>query len=196
MLFAVLALALAAPAPAAASPRVADRLGELGRWAEAHGAGAADAVLDEAAAYWFAGNKNGRALNGGGPALAAAIRLARAEALRGPVKRLPAALKRTFAPHYSGNALDKARWLVAAPSSPLGRLLARWPVKEGAVTLGEVIVFKTERAARSPLLFAHELVHVEQYRRLGIDGFAQRYSVARTSMEDEARLKARRVVPG
>jgi hypothetical protein len=83
---------------------------------------------------------------------------------------------------------------VTAPHSRLGTLLARWPVEEGAVTLGEVIVFKTHTAARSPLLVAHELVHVAQYDKLGITNFAMLYSRNRAAMEKEAREKARQAV--
>lgn len=57
--------------------------------------------------------------------------------------------------------LDEARWAIADPANRLGRVLARWPVQQGAVTLGNVIVFKTRSAAKNRRLFAHELVHVD-----------------------------------
>lgn len=180
---------------ASASPR--EDLAALAQRAQAFGAKATDTTLDRAADYWFsADRKDGRALRGGGPALAVAIRLARAEALRSGPTPVPAELRRAFRPHYPDKVLDKARWIVASPQSRLGRLLARWPAEHGAVTLGEVIVFKTRRAAGNRRLFAHELTHVEQYRRLGIDRFAQRYAANRARMEQEARAKAREVVNG
>ena len=192
-----LTLLLACSGTASASSPAADKLAELGRVARHTGSAAAEAVLNDAARYWFATDKGqGRSLAGSGPALAAAIRLARGEALRIGVKPVPMELKRAFRRHYPARVLDKARWMVAAPGSRLGLLLARWPVREGAVTLGEVIVFKTRRAAANRRLFAHELVHVEQYHRLGIDGFASRYAANRPRMEKEAQAKARRAVPG
>lgn len=179
--------------PAAASP-VRD-LVALTQDTQRAGARAVNTALDEAAAYWFARDRNGRAsLAGSGPALAAAIRLGRAEALRSRPKPLPADLKRALRPHYSKGVLDRARFVVAAPDSRLGRLLARWPVQNGAVTLGEVIVFKTARGPASKRLVAHELVHVDQYSRLGIDRFAHRYAANRTALEKEATDKASRIM--
>jgi hypothetical protein len=64
------------------------------------------------------------------------------------------------------------------------------------VTLGEVIVFKTRAGATSPRLFAHELAHVAQYQRLGIDRFAARYAKGPEPLEKEVRAKARDVVNG
>lgn len=191
-----LSLLLVAPS-AAASPIRSDKLAEFGRRTQALGSRAADAILDQAAGFWFAPDKKeGRPLAGSGPALAAAIRLARAEALRSGVRPLPRHLKQELRRHYTSKVLNTARWMVAPPRSRLGRLLARWPVREGAVTLGEVIVFKSSRAASDPRLVAHELAHVDQYRRLGIDGFANSYAANRAKMEEEARAKARQAVIG
>jgi hypothetical protein len=55
----------------------------------------------------------------------------------------------------------------------------RWvggPVPPGAaaITLGRLIVVRA-RAAGDPHLLRHELVHVEQWRRLGVVGFLARY---------------------
>lgn len=187
-------LLLMPPSPAAALSPATARLVEVGRQAQVLGSTAADAVLDQAANYWFAVDKRGRSLAHTGPALATAIRLARTEALRSKAQRIPADLKRALRRHYPRAVLDRARWIVAAPQSRLGQLLARWPVKEGAVTLDEIIVFKTPRAAGDRRLFAHELAHVDQYRKLGIDGFAARYAAHREQMEGEARAKAELVM--
>ncbi len=153
--------------------------------------------LDRAADWWLkaaARQKAGDDIRGSGVALAVAIRLGRAEALREGLQPLPAKLRRRFAPHFRGALLDEVRWTVADPGSPLGRALAKWPVSEGAVTLGNVIVFKTEKASKDKRLFAHEIAHVSQYQKLGIDEFARRYAADPTPIEDEARTKARRVV--
>jgi hypothetical protein len=192
----LLALASLLVSPSAsASPR--HEWAAAAQRAQVLGSRVTNAALDEAAAYWFdADPNNGRSLQGSGPALAAAIRLARAEALRSGVRPLSAELKRAFRSHYPAVVLNQARWTVATPDSRLGRLLARWPVENGAVTLGEVIVFKTPVAARNPRLMAHELVHVAQYRRLGIDRFAAQYAANRDPFEKEARVTAREVVKG
>lgn len=153
--------------------------------------------LEKAADYWLTESGKRRADNNpqaSGAALAVAIRLGRLEALRAGAKPVPDRLKRRFRDHYDEAALDEARWIVAEPGTRLGRILARWPVKEGAVTLGNVIVFKTESASRDRSLFAHELAHVEQYRELGISGFASRYAANPEPIEAEARRKSRRVM--
>ncbi len=158
---------------------------------------ARDVTLERAADYWLAAadmRKEGGQVRGSGAALAVAIRLGRAEALRSGVEPVPEKLQRLFRKHYPGAVLKEARWLVAEPGSRLGRVLARWPVKEGAVTLGNVIVFKTEGASKNRRLFAHELAHVEQYQELGIGEFAHRYAADPDPIESDATKKARRVM--
>jgi hypothetical protein len=62
-----------------------------------------------------------------------------------------------------------------------------------AVTLGDVILFRDTRLAGDPLLWAHELTHVEQYRRLGVKTFALRYLQQAGVLEQEALTKANRI---
>ncbi|MBW3618172.1 MAG: DUF4157 domain-containing protein [Proteobacteria bacterium] len=153
--------------------------------------------LEKAADYWLSQSGERRAENNvqaSGTALALAIRLGRLEALRAGTKPVPDRLKRQFRKHFDEAVLDEALWTVAEPETRLGRILARWPVKEGAVTLGNVIVFKTENASRNRSLFAHELAHVEQYRELGIGEFASRYAANPEPIEAAARKKSRRVM--
>lgn len=151
--------------------------------------------LEDVADYWLDSGKRGAedGAEGRGAALALAIRLGRLEVLRGDTQPVPAHFKRRFKGHFSEEILDDARWTVAEPGSRIGRILARWPVEEGAVTLGNVIVFKTESASRDRNLFAHELAHVEQYRALGTGEFARRYAADPRPIEAEARAKARRI---
>ena len=91
----------------------------------------------------------------------------------------------------------------------------RWvggPVPPGAaaITLGRLIIVR-HRAADDPHLLRHELVHVEQWRRLGVAGFLARYLWAylrwrlrghghrgaylRIPLEVEAEWRARREAP-
>jgi hypothetical protein len=63
------------------------------------------------------------------------------------------------------------------------------------LTLGEVVLFETERLAQSDLrLWAHELTHVMQYERWGIDGFADRYVRDGAAVEQEAIGNANRFI--
>jgi hypothetical protein len=41
-----------------------------------------------------------------------------------------------------------------------------------AITVDNIIIFQNDQDASDPGLWAHELVHVTQYRNMGIDGFA------------------------
>ena len=64
-----------------------------------------------------------------------------------------------------------------------------------AVTLIDVVMFRDEAAAQQDLkLWAHELTHVMQYRRLGVDGFAARYVADSGAVEREAYANADRFV--
>lgn len=74
----------------------------------------------------------------------------------------------------------------------LGSILASWYFDEAAVTLDDVLVFSSESASQNVWLWAHELGHVEQYRRLGIEGFAARYVSDWRRLESEATRRADR----
>jgi hypothetical protein len=64
-----------------------------------------------------------------------------------------------------------------------------------AITLIDVIIFDREADAQQDLkLWAHELTHVLQYRRWGIDGFAARYVADSRGVEQEAYSSADRFV--
>jgi hypothetical protein len=64
-----------------------------------------------------------------------------------------------------------------------------------AVTLADVILFRDDDAARTDVkLWAHELTHVMQYERWGVEGFAMRYLQDCETVEQEARDNAQRFV--
>ena len=157
---------------------------------------ASAAALEKTADFWLGAAEQRKAgdIRGSGAALALAIRLGRLEALRSGTEPVPPKLRSAFAPHFPKAVLEGARWTVAKPGTRLARVLGRWPVKEGAVTLGNVIVFKTESGPGNKQLFAHELAHVRQYRELGIAEFARRYAEDPDPIEAEARAKGKRVV--
>lgn len=157
---------------------------------------AATAAAERVADQWLSGEQplgRGDSPRSEAAALAVAIRVGRAHAEAAGAEPVPDRLKRQFKNHYSDHVLEDARWIIASPDSRLGRILARWPVEEGAVTLGHVIVFKTRSASRNRELFAHELEHVGQYAELGINEFARRYAADPEPLEAQARKKARRV---
>jgi hypothetical protein len=62
-----------------------------------------------------------------------------------------------------------------------------------AVTLGDVIIFRDAQHAADPLLWAHELTHVEQYERLGMATFARQYLQQGWVLEQEAIANASKI---
>lgn len=124
------------------------------------------------------------------PPLAAGIRFSRSQALRNDVRRLPPEVRKALEPYFEPQLLDTTRWSLAGQDLGVGTLLARWYYEEGAVTLRDVIVFSDDEVARNVWLWAHELAHVEQYRRYGIDGFARRYATDWRALEAEANARA------
>jgi len=127
------------------------------------------------------------------PALATTIRLTRNRAHATGVRRVPDHVLRALSPYFSPAVLNQVRWRPPMPRPSMSGMLVHWYFREGAVTLQDVVLFSDERLAQDPGFWAHELTHVEQYRRYGVDGFAQRYVADWEKLEAEARNKARRV---
>jgi hypothetical protein len=127
------------------------------------------------------------------PAFAATIRLSRNRAVATGVRPVPARVARALAPFFSTTVLSQARWRPPMPQPSVTGLLVRWYFHEGAVTLDDVVLFSDARLAQDPGFWAHELTHVEQYRRYGVDGFARRYVSDWEGLEREARDRADKV---
>ena len=129
-----------------------------------------------------------------GPVLADAIRRGRDYAYP-EGKAIPSAIRQKLAPFFSSALLRKVRysteWQNATSDGALYSLLLATGAE--AVTLGEVIIFRDAQQAANPFLWAHELTHVEQYERLGVDGFAKQYLQQGWQMEQEAQAKANKI---
>lgn len=63
----------------------------------------------------------------------------------------------------------------------------------GAVTLDEVIIFRDGRMVGDLALWAHELKHVEQYARMGVQEFAKHYVENSNELEAPAYAEGNRV---
>lgn len=124
------------------------------------------------------------------PALAQTIRFSRAEALRQTPEPMPEDIRAALSPYFDDEILEQAQWTLAGQDHGLGSLLARWYYDEGAVTLHDVIVFSDAGVAQNVWLWAHELAHMEQYRRMGLDGFAVRYVTDWRLLEAQASSRA------
>ena len=126
--------------------------------------------------------------------LAATIRAAEAEARAAGVRPLTPAMRAPVAALVPARLLDRARWTLAPPPPSLIAALFAGPAD--AVTLGDVIVFRDAAAAGDARLLAHEMVHVDQFDRWGVEGFARRYALGWDALEAEARAIERRVGEG
>lgn len=124
------------------------------------------------------------------PPLAAAVRASRRHARTGRLEDVPASVRAELKPYFDDDLLDAVRWSLAGRGLDLGSLLAGWYYEEGAVTLYDTVVFSDREVTRNLWLWAHELAHIEQYRRMGIDGFAYAYVTNWRVIEGEANGRA------
>lgn len=119
--------------------------------------------------------------------LASLIDAARQQAIADGVSPIPPVIYRGLLGYFPPALLQKARFAVGGTRTLSLPGLAFSYGDAGAITLGEVILFKTERLAQGDTkMWAHELTHVMQYQRWGIDGFASRYVRDSAGVEQEA----------
>lgn len=128
-----------------------------------------------------------------GPVLAQAIRHAEAQASRAGAKPVPDAMAKVLAPYFAPELLSSVRWTIGAGRVDLGTLLTEKYMDEGAVALNRQVVFSSERLTRNVWIWAHELAHVEQYRRMGVNRFAAAYVADWSAIEREATARANAV---
>lgn len=101
---------------------------------------------------------------------------------------IPADIREALSGYVPKDTLDRARWREVDGDS-LGWMMesAFEAHPTPAMTLDFVIVFRdAEDAADDAALWAHELKHVMQYERWGVDGFALRYVSDFEAVEFEA----------
>jgi hypothetical protein len=111
----------------------------------------------------------------------------RDEALREGVERIPPAIRSALAGYVPEATLDRVRWREGGGGAlSLQENLIRLGYTP-AVTLDHVIVFQHRAdALQDPKLWVHELMHVMQFERWGVDGFATRYLADHAGVEKEA----------
>lgn len=104
------------------------------------------------------------------------------ESTRAEARPVSSAGHRRLARHFPADLLDSARFVVV-PRAPLPPLRAmglaefegRMPGKVAGITFGDTF-FVTD-AGSTESVFAHELVHVLQWRRLGFERFLLAYAL-------------------
>jgi hypothetical protein len=126
-------------------------------------------------------------LNYAGSALGGLIEGARQQAIADGVRPIPATIYRALLGYFPAALLQRCRFATGTSRALTLQALAFSYGDATAVTLGEVILFKSERVAEGDLkVWAHELTHVMQYQRWGVDGFAERYVRDSAAVEQEA----------
>ncbi|HVY14807.1 MAG TPA: DUF4157 domain-containing protein [Rhodopila sp.] len=128
-----------------------------------------------------------------GEALASLIETARQRAIADGVAVMPAGIYRSLLGFFPADLLQRVRYGIGG-AEPLGLPSLAFSYGDAvALTLGEVVLFKSERDARTDAtLWAHELTHVMQYQRWGIESFADRYVRDSDAVEREAIDNAKR----
>ena len=134
--------------------------------------------------------------------LASAIR--EAERSYPQAQALPAPVKERLRGMYPAAVLDEARWTVGRLEinlpAAINQAMAFLGHDDNAVTVGHTIVFSRlpeiggDMSDDSLAWWAHEVRHVEQYRELGIDGFAAAYVRDPDALERDARHAGARAV--
>jgi hypothetical protein len=125
-----------------------------------------------------------------GPTLADAIRSTR-DRVYPHGHPMPADIRRQLAPFFPRTVLERVRYATKwDPAEDILPSLFLSSDPKSAMTLGDVILFRDAQGVADPLLWAHELTHVLQYRRLGISAFATRYLEQGWELEAEAMAKA------
>ena len=107
--------------------------------------------------------------------LAEWIKASRDTALAEGVTPIPDELRAELVGHVPEAVLETVRWRIGggnAASLQMGTFAFH---HSPAITLDYVIVFENATRAADARLWVHELTHVEQYQRWGIQGFARRY---------------------
>jgi hypothetical protein len=119
--------------------------------------------------------------------LAQLIETAREEAIADGVRPVPPTIYRGLLGYFPPALLQRTRFgSVGARRIALPALAFTYG-DATAITLGDVVLFRDDRAAQNDLkLWAHELTHVMQYQRWGLDGFAARYVDDSGGVEREA----------
>lgn len=132
-------------------------------------------------------------LNPAGAYLAEAIRISR-NTHWGSAQPLPPNVRNALAPYFPANILDGARYRMksGAISLPAAINLLN---KGNAVTLDDLIFFDSADQTQNLELWAHELTHVVQYKNMGVESFANVYSMTGgQGLEQQARENASTII--
>ncbi|MCF4124325.1 eCIS core domain-containing protein [Methylobacterium sp. SyP6R] len=130
-----------------------------------------------------------------GPTLAGLIQASRNDAISAGVSPIPPNIRNALSGFFPDDIINTVRFRVGLGND---LLLASNAFRYGdaiAITLVDVIMFKNANQAFGDIaLWAHELGHVEQYRRWGLIDFSKRYVKDSSGVENEANSRANNFV--
>jgi len=126
--------------------------------------------------------------------LARLIEVARERAIADGVRPIPTTIYRQLLGYFPAALLQQVRFATGLSTDRISLPSLAFTYGDiAAMALRDVVLFRDEKAAQSDLkLWAHELTHVLQYQRWGLDGFASRYVTDRAGVEKEAVENAER----
>jgi hypothetical protein len=128
-------------------------------------------------------------------ALGTLIEEARQQAIADGVRPVPPGVYRSLLGYFPAALLQRCRFATGTSHTLTLPALAFSYGDATAITLGDVVLFKNEHVADTDLkVWAHELTHVMQYQRWGIEGFADRYVRDSGAVEQEAIDNANRFI--
>lgn len=122
------------------------------------------------------------------------------DVLEPAARSIPKSIKKLLRDHFDAALLEKAKYIVSSIGFTLPEAINGTRAFMGdhafAVTIDNVIVFSIEPDNSDTAIrwWAHEICHVTQYEKWGIDGFSNRYINSFAEIEEEAEAKAEEVI--
>jgi hypothetical protein len=127
-----------------------------------------------------------RAVEAGAPIVEEWIVTWRDQALKDGTQPMRSMMKEQLVGYFPEALLDRVRYRIGwGEGRPMQSSLFRLAGAR-AVSLRDVIVFRDADIAANPVIWAHELAHVQQYDRWGTEEFARRYVRDHHAVELEA----------
>ena len=114
-----------------------------------------------------------------------AVREFRDQAVRAGTQSIPNEIYDRFRPFFGQDLLNDIEYRIGQDDE-LSIQTILFPLGASAITLDHVIVFRSHEYADNLWMWAHELEHVRQVRRYGLDGFCEVYVQDFLSLEEEA----------
>lgn len=121
-----------------------------------------------------------------GPALSAWLSASAEAARREGVVPMPPGIRAALAGFVDADVLERVRYRIGGGGVASMQAIAFLHPNTRAITLDGVIVFRDDENAGKPRYWVHEITHLEQIRRWGVDGFARRYVGDASAVENEA----------